>query len=350
MIPAISRREFCTLLGGAALGASLSAPGSVRMRTVMRLRIGLAYDDTGVMRAAVEGARFGIAEARRSASLFGWELSGLECAIASLPEKLAQGAADAWLLAAGDASAPVITTASANASVPIYNVGGSNPLFRAPSLASLWHVAPSDLDLLGAALRGGGERRWTLVRDDSARARALEYLLRSQNFSLPVVSLAPGQPLHAALAGAGAAQDESSGLILAVAPDRRGSALDTAREGDRSPERMVVMPFDEEPSVNVSWPASWHSSLERFGGAQLNDRWRASHPSPMGSAEWQGWVGAKLVWETAQKAGAAGLGSAVGASRIDGHKGVLMRFDAARQLRQPLFLVQGGHTAVEVAP
>lgn len=94
-------------------------------------------------------------------------------------------------------------------------------------------------------------------------------------------------------------------------------------------------------------PASavlWHPSLERFGAAQLNDRFRARFGAEMDAAAWAGWVAVKVLWEASLRArtpDSAGLGAYLVHYRteFDGHKGWPLSFRDNRQLRQPLYLV-----------
>ena len=86
----------------------------------------------------------------------------------------------------------------------------------------------------------------------------------------------------------------------------------------------------------------WHPALERFGAAQLNDRFRARFDAPMDGAAWATWFALKALWESAARAHDAtpgALAAALAAGRFDGHKGAPLSFRAwDRQLRQPLYL------------
>lgn len=96
----------------------------------------------------------------------------------------------------------------------------------------------------------------------------------------------------------------------------------------------------------------WHPALERFGAAQLNDRYRARFPMGMDGAAWAGWMAVKTLWEASLRARtteAAGLRDYLtrGATQLDGHKGWPLSFRAwDHQLRQPLYLVADGGTRV----
>jgi ABC transporter substrate binding protein (PQQ-dependent alcohol dehydrogenase system) len=99
----------------------------------------------------------------------------------------------------------------------------------------------------------------------------------------------------------------------------------------------------------------WHPSLERFGAAQLNDRFRARFAAEMDGPAWAGWMAAKALWEASLRARGtdpAALRAHLerAATRFDGHKGWPLSFRPGdRQLRQPLYLVAdapGGATRV----
>lgn len=107
-------------------------------------------------------------------------------------------------------------------------------------------------------------------------------------------------------------------------------------------------------------PASavlWHPSLERFGAAQLNDRFRARFGAEMDGAAWAGWMAVKVLWEASLRARSAEAAALRGylerdAAQFDGHKGWPLSFRAwDHQLRQPLYLVaQSGARVVGEIP
>jgi ABC-type branched-subunit amino acid transport system substrate-binding protein len=103
----------------------------------------------------------------------------------------------------------------------------------------------------------------------------------------------------------------------------------------------------------------WHPSLERFGAAQLNDRFRARFAAEMDGPAWAGWMAVKALWDASLRARTtdpAGLRAHLesGTTRFDGHKGWPLSFRARdRQLRQPLYLVasaEGGTRVVGEVP
>lgn len=92
----------------------------------------------------------------------------------------------------------------------------------------------------------------------------------------------------------------------------------------------------------------WHQSLERFGGEQLNQRYRRRFGEPMDSDSWAGWIAVKIAAESALRAHAttpAALAVALTDARaqFDGHKGQPLTFHPiSRELLQPLYVVAAG--------
>jgi hypothetical protein len=97
----------------------------------------------------------------------------------------------------------------------------------------------------------------------------------------------------------------------------------------------------------------WSAGLERFGAAQLNDRFHARFGRYPDSAAWAGWFAVKVAWEASQRARAIDGDSIARhlereTTAFDGHKGVPLSFRSwDHQLRQPLYvrLVPGARDA-----
>jgi len=86
----------------------------------------------------------------------------------------------------------------------------------------------------------------------------------------------------------------------------------------------------------------WHPSLERYGAAQLNERFRRRTGRDMDAADWAGWFAIKVVAEAALRANSTDAGALVvwllgPRARFDGHKGAPLYFDADRRLIQPRY-------------
>jgi hypothetical protein len=90
----------------------------------------------------------------------------------------------------------------------------------------------------------------------------------------------------------------------------------------------------------------WSSTLERYGAAQLNDRYGARFGRSMTSAAWAGWVAVKIAWEASLRARSVESNALLrildnDTTQFDGHKGTPLSFRTwDHQLRQPLYAVE----------
>lgn len=104
--------------------------------------------------------------------------------------------------------------------------------------------------------------------------------------------------------------------------------------------RRAALMGTDTPRVEI-----WHPSLERFGAAQLNQRFRARFAAEMDGPAWAGWMAVKALWEASLRARStdpAALRAHLEreGTQLDGHKGWPLSFRAGdHQLRQPLYLV-----------
>jgi ABC-type branched-subunit amino acid transport system substrate-binding protein len=99
-------------------------------------------------------------------------------------------------------------------------------------------------------------------------------------------------------------------------------------------------------SAGATEAVLWHPSLERFGAAQVNDRYRARFGGEgMDGGAWAGWMAAKVLWEASLRARSTDTGALRDylerdGTQFDGHKGWPLSFRPwDHQLRQPLYLV-----------
>lgn len=106
--------------------------------------------------------------------------------------------------------------------------------------------------------------------------------------------------------------------------------------------------------------ALWHSSLERFGAEQLNERFRRRFNAAMDSEAWVGWFAMKVALDLALHAHSATSTALLHQladphATFDGQKGRPLRFDATtHRLIQPLYRIVGSgdseRVVTEVAP
>ena len=126
--------------------------------------------------------------------------------------------------------------------------------------------------------------------------------------------------------------------IFRTAPNADMRATAAAQAGDTLPQRRV--PEIVGTVLTRKSVVLWHHDLERFGAAQLNDRYRQRYDRPMTSSAWEGWMAVKIAWESALRTRDGDVAAAIGAGAFDGHKGTPLRFGAHdRILRQPVFIV-----------
>ena len=100
---------------------------------------------------------------------------------------------------------------------------------------------------------------------------------------------------------------------------------------------------DTEITTDRLSVVAWHPALERFGAAQLNERYRKRFGTNMDERAWASWLSIKVLLDAALRTGTSDhctlerfFLSATG--RFDGHKGVPLFFDPqTRELVQPLY-------------
>jgi hypothetical protein len=134
-------------------------------------------------------------------------------------------------------------------------------------------------------------------------------------------------------------------LDVGNAPKRAGAAC-----GDRAfrllpPNRSSQPRAKADSEITADHPGvvAWHPALERFGAAQLNERYRKRFGTDMNERAWAGWLSIKILLDAALRTGTSDrctmerfLLSAAG--RFDGQKGVPLFFDPeTRELVQPLY-------------
>lgn len=194
--------------------------------------------------------------------------------------------------------------------------------------------------LLGRAIELGGDVRARADAHALVAGREASVVVSATDASttaeLASAASAHGIVLLNVLSGADALRGERCArLAFHVAASDRMRADARARW-----DRQRTGTSAPSPGVEL-----WDASLERYGAAQLNDRFRAQYRRSMDSAAWAAWMAVKAAWEAAQRLRAID-GPALAAylaretTRFDGHKGVPLTFRPwDHQLRQPLYLV-----------
>ena len=285
----------------------------------LRLLLLLPADAPAALTAAVrDGATMGAEEAQRAATLLG---ASVELVTESLPADAAATArrvrdagAGALLGGLDEADALLLAAAAEAAAIPFLNVAAASDELRGARCgAHLFHVAPSHAMRLDAALL------WLAGRDDAAR------------WQLVLPSGAAGDRLRDRVRTRAA----NDAPVLAAALDAAGGAA-----------RLVIEAAGDETATDAASVVVWHHALERYGAAQVNDRFGARFGRAMPEAAWPAWVAAKIAWEAASGPRAAlppPRRLAAAGARYDGHKGRPLDFRPwDHQLRQPLYVATSG--------
>lgn len=108
-----------------------------------------------------------------------------------------------------------------------------------------------------------------------------------------------------------------------------------------APNGLPTAAIQHAPATGRIVPVAWHSSLKRYGAAQLNDRFKKETGQEMEEEAWFGWIGVKLLAEAIFR------DQAVADIRLDGHKGALLRFTEG-VLQQPLYVLDCTSTPEKV--
>jgi len=162
----------------------------------------------------------------------------------------------------------------------------------------------------------------------------------------------------AVIGGSGAEECET---LLAAA--ERGTALvlnlGCGADSLRSARHAMLFHVGASDSLHGRAPPGaslWLPDLDRYGAAQLNERFTARFGEPMTGPAWAGWMAVKIALEASLRARStdpAALAAALLAPgmRFDGHKGRALSFRRAdHQLVQPLYAAGSAGDIEEVAP
>lgn len=155
---------------------------------------------------------------------------------------------------------------------------------------------------------------------------------------------------------------ETCGAVFALAARRAVTVIDAGCAGARPDSNVysLVSVPSASPGDDSTHLELWHSTLERFGGEQLNARYRRRFGAGMDSPAWAGWVAGKIALDLALRAHSTAAARLLAQLRsphqqFDGQKGRPLYFDpGTRRLVQPLYRVAGvgadQHVVAEVSP
>lgn len=200
-------------------------------------------------------------------------------------------------------------------------------LSAAPKVRAL-AVLPVASPLIAAARMGAEEARRT--------AR-----LFGRDFELSMEEVATPGEARCAAAGAGAYSAITGGVTASLAGAIAGASkipfLELTDAREHTPDgRYRLTPLGADASF-----VAWHPDLKRFGAGELNERYLRVTQRRMDPASWTLWLAMKIILE------ASLYETEIASLRIDGHKGVPLRFDSQRILQQPLYRVDGHGNLVD---
>jgi ABC-type branched-subunit amino acid transport system substrate-binding protein len=213
--------------------------------------------------------------------------------------------------------------------------------------------------LPGASPPGEVLRQGALLAADEGRRTAeligsrFELLLAAAEEPAGAVAAARGQIRDGVLAliggwdaatrkALGALAAESRRVFLVLGPQELGEApAATTFSVASGPglRRRALQRTAGGPGVRC---VDWDPGLERFGAAQLNQRFEARYHRPMAAPAWTAWMAVKIAAELTLRNAAArpeDLAGRLAGMRFDGHKGSALSFDPGRHLIQPVYVV-----------
>jgi ABC-type branched-subunit amino acid transport system substrate-binding protein len=247
-------------------------------------------------------------------------------------------------------------------------LGGAAPS-PAPTGRQVFQVAAV---LPGAAPHGEALRQGALLAADEGRRTAeligarFELLLAAADDPAGAVAAAGRQIQAGALALIGGWDAATRKAVGDLAAKSRRVFLSLG--GPEAAEGLAATTFSVASSSGLRQRAlqrapggaagvrcvDWAPGLERFGAAQLNQRFEARYRRPMEAPAWTAWMAVKIAAELTLRHAAVRpeeLAGLLAGMRFDGHKGSALFFDAReRYLLQPVYVVgrRAGSRAEEV--
>ena len=177
-------------------------------------------------------------------------------------------------------------------------------------------IVPADSGVIAGAKFGAGEAGRT------AKLLGRDFRLSVRTVNTAADAVAAVREARKSFAIIGGGRPEISDAIAGVA---KVPFLDiTSGSRPATGGHFVVAP---------SGGVAWHRDLKRYGAGELNERFLRATSRPMTPEAWLGWLATKIVVEAALHQ------RPIASTRIDGHKGVLLRFDDRRVLQQPVYAV-----------
>ena len=234
-----------------------------------------------------------------------------------------------------------------NTDVVLFNVSASDVSLRNASCrANLFHTMPDDNMLADATAQFLTTHKWTkvllLVGTTAADLPLVAAAQKSmKRYGLKLVATKPYK-----LSNDPRERDLANVALLTAGVDADVVwVVDADGEFAREVPYRTMLPRPVVGSAGLV-AEGWHSSWERNGAPQLNRRFRKSAGRLMASADWAAWMATKAIIDVALSVpDGRQQRQALRNQQIalDGFKGARLSFRPwDQQLRQPIFLAQGG--------
>lgn len=197
--------------------------------------------------------------------------------------------------------------------------GAALPLFGASDPIIISSVIDADVD-----------QQFRLGLDFGAAEAAHTAKLMRRTFRLESgrggsIVITIGRGAHAeAVAGSGR---PTLAVIVDGAPVAKAYRLNPTHA-----ERLAAVRRIAPDDLNARGVA-WHWTLQRYGAGELNERFLKATGKAMDETAWLGWLAVKIALEASLRK------RDLAAVRVDGHKGVALRFGSTRALEQPLYVL-----------
>jgi hypothetical protein len=161
------------------------------------------------------------------------------------------------------------------------------------------------------------------------------------------VEISSGPTSEFVLIGAAPPKRETKALFLAMSGPE-GTASHVAPWNVTSSPAFRQQALARHAERKELRAVDWHAGLMKFGAEELNVRFRRRFGRPMDERSWHGWVAVKCAVELALRYPGGSPREKIGGLRLDGHKGMMLRFDPKdRHLVQPVYLVDAAGRMVE---
>jgi ABC transporter substrate binding protein (PQQ-dependent alcohol dehydrogenase system) len=234
-----------------------------------------------------------------------------------------------------------------NTDVILFNVSATDASLRSVSCrANLFHTMPDDNMLADATAQFLTAHKWTKVLLLAGTTSAdLPLVAAAQKaakrYGLKLVATKPyklsNDPRERDLANVA--------LLTAGVEADVVWVVDADGEFAREVPYLTMLPRPVVGSAGLV-AEGWHSSWERNGAPQLNRRFRKSAGRLMASTDWAAWMATKAIIDVALRVPDSRQQRLALRSQditLDGFKGARLSFRPwDQQLRQPIFLAQGG--------